>query len=654
MTKAQRVSVPLLTLALVLTAASTHGVPAPDGPAQAAPPDSTRRIVDTTVVVDRFVPVSTSYVRGGDSDISLGSRMNTILNPGLGWLVTNSIMIERKSYRTREAEDLSQNIGGRASRAEEGVYALDFSFGDSYSRKKTLGLARFGKEIIYNNTSADFNYSYSKPLLGAKQSVLAVNASGRRGTNDFKYDRALSGGLTASLSYAFGNLASLSGGFGTSRSRESSDVGSIKFAAMPSSGDTMRAGFIFGKPEAKVVSVDYSRIYGVERTVMLPLGNALEILDDPSKANREVTKQRGEDLLVTSSVAPFPFIGVDIQFHRTVQSQSYAVDRRLSGASEDNDLTANARYQYASSGLFTAQVSTSQANNDYGPLSLSSFKERDHTISMSLSQKISDSLSVSLGGTSYLKQRFFSKRDVNPRDVDYLYYHGEASIRATPVRRITTDVTLAADRYETINIDQTYSGDNRNDYQYRVGPTITLRPSNWFSISQDYMVKIEYTDFVYTEDKNYLNRTTTLNTAAGFTIFKPLSLSIKHSYLMKDTGSYLMREGERRYNRSNQNVEHGLFFDMAYLVQRDFTIRAQADFRTQRNNVLGAVGGAKGVVSSSLFESGGMRIGFVRNKRIPGGGSINLDVSYVRRYGPYLTQERKEYWDVNSNITLKF
>jgi hypothetical protein len=636
---------------------SAAGMPAspPDAPPPASSPsDSTGRVVDTTVVVDRFVPTSISYVKGSEVDISLGSRMNTTINPGRGWTFSNSLSIERRRYRARQMEDISQNIGGRAAKSEADVYVLDFSVGESYSRKKTLGLGRFGKEIVYNNQNADLNYTFSKPLLGAAQSLLAISAAGRRGTNDFKYDRSLSGSMSGALNYSLGERLNLSGGFGTSRRRESSDIGRIKFAAMPSSGDTLRGGLSYGRSDTRILEVNYSRIDGIERTVMPPLGNSLEILDDPSKAAKEEAKRKGEDLSVNSSLEPFSFLSLQFRFQHSAQSQKYAVDKRLSVESENTDLSANTTYRYAESGVMSVQISMSESVDDYGPLSLSSSKERGHTIGMSLSQKISDSLSINLSGTSYLKQRYYAKRDVNPRDADYLYYHGEGSIKASPLPRVSTDVTMAADRYETINIDRTLSNDNRVDYQYRVGPMITLKPTRWVSISQDYNVRIEYTDFVYTEDKNYLNRTTTLNSTANFTVFRPLTFNFKHSYLMKDTGSYLMREGERRYNRTNENREQSLFLDMRYQVQREFTIKAQADFRNQRNSVFGLVEGRKAVVSSALSESGGMRVGFVRNKKVGRAGSVNLDVSYVRRYGPYMTKERREYWDVNSNITLKF
>jgi hypothetical protein len=651
--RASAVSTVLALLFIGSTAGMAASPPNPSDPAS-APSDNTGRVIDTTAVVDRFAPTSSSYVKGSEIDISLGSRMNMTINPGSDWTLTNSLAIERRRFRAREMEDVNRSLGGRATKSKADVYALDFSVGESYSRKRTLGLGRFGKEIIYNNENASLDYTFSKPLLGAAQSLFAFSAAGRRGLNDFKYDRSIAGSLSGALNYSVGKVISVSGGFGTNRRRESSDIGSIKFAPMPSSGDTLRGGFSYTRSEGSALRVNYSRMGGVERTVMPPLGNSLEILDDPSKAAKEEAKHKGEELSVNSTIEPFSFLSMEFQFQHSAVSQKYVVDKRLSMEREDTDLSANATYQYAKFGVMSVQMSMSESGDDYGPLSLSSFKERGHTVGMSLSQKISDSLSVNLSGTSYLKQRYYSKRDINPRDADYLYYHGEASIKASPVPRISTDVTMAADRYETINIDRTLSGDNRVDYQYRVGPMITLRPARWVSLSQDYTVKIEYTDFVYTEDKNYLNRTTTLNSSANFTVFRPLTFVVRHSYLMKDTGSYLMREGEQRYNRSNENREQILFLDMRYLVQRDFTIKAQADFRNQRNSVFGTLDGRKAVVAATLSESGGMRVGFVRNKKIGRAGSVNLDISYVRRYGPYMTEERREYWDVNSNITLKF
>ena len=115
-----------------------------------------------------------------------------------------------------------------------------------------------------------------------------------------------------------------------------------------------------------------------------------------------------------------------------------------------------------------------------------------------------------------------------------------------------------------------------------------------------------------------------------------------------------MRAGERRYSKSNGSIEHSLFLDATYRVNPDLTIRAATDFRNQQNNYFGVRGGERVITSRNIFESGGMRVGFVKKRNIGSAGAVDLNVSYVRNFGQYITEERRKYWDVNSAVTLKF
>ena len=81
---------------------------------------------------------------------------------------------------------------------------------------------------------------------------------------------------------------------------------------------------------------------------------------------------------------------------------------------------------------------------------------------------------------------------------------------------------------------------------------------------------------------------------------------------------------------------------------------AEVDFRTQESNRLGFVGGDKVVVSSNVYESGGMKLGIRRERKFWGNGRVDLDINYVRRFGPYISPERREYWDIDSSIAFNF
>ena len=644
-----------LALQLLWSSAPRAGASRGDTTATDPPPAAAETPVDTAKAVDRFVPAITSYVTSTDADVSLGNRMDIETDVGRGWTLANSISIDRRSYRQRALQELSESFTNTATKAHPGLYMLKLNIGEKYRKSKSLGLGRFGQDIIFDNEDAGVKFVLTKPILKSAASRLALTAGARKGMNDFKFDRALSGSASGAINYAFGELLNVRGGGWISGRRETSDIGKARFGPLRSNADSLNAGLSYGAGAKKTLKVAYSVYNGVDRKVMPPLGNTYEVLNDPTKAKQEETRNRLEALDISSFLQPFTFLLLDFKFSHEIVDAAYKVDTRLSNNSESNYLDAAASYQYASEGSVKFTVSTRDDVSDYGPVSLSSYREREHIVGVGLNQMIGEPISVTASGSGALKQRFYLKQDQNPRDADYLYYRGDLGFKATTKnRKVSTDVKMTVDRYETINIDNTLSRDNRVDYKYQVGPTITVGPAAWVSISQDYILKIEYTDFVFTENKNYLNRTTSLNTRANFKIFSALRLGFMHGYFMRDTGSYLMRGAGRRYSPTNDTRDNTLGLDFSYEVSPGFDMKIRSDFSIQRNQVFGSKEGRKIVVSTSTVESGGMRAGFTRTKKFGESGDINLDISYMRYYGPYITPENREYVEANSTITLKF
>ncbi len=607
-----------------------------------------------SISVDTFIPVWKSFINADDSDVSMGSEMAVASLPGSDWMMNSVLRVEKKVYRARDMEDVSEQLSNNAIKERPGLYRIMVMLGETYTKKKTLGLARYGKDLVFDTKSAVVNASYTKPLLGANSSQVAFIGDARGGTQDFKYDKSLSGGLSGLFTYGLGGLLQLRAGGGVSYKRERSEIGSIVFAGLPSRSDTVRMEVEYGRDVRKILRVGYERSSGVERRVTPPRGSSLEILDDPSLAQEEEARLNSERLEIDSHMKIFPFLSVTIDFNHELSSRRQKVDTRLSKETEETSISALTEYRFSKSGRISITASTRDKMDDYGPLSLSSFTEKEKKIMLKAKQDITDSLSVNLSGNATLRQRFFKKREANPRDADYLRYQFEGSVRASPHPRVQADIGGLIIRNETINIDRTLSGDNRVDYQYRVGPKIRLKPTGWLDLSQEYMIRIEYTDFVYKENENYLDRTTNMITNANIAVLRPLRLNIRHVYLMRDSGSYLLRDGIRKYNRDGENFEYGLFLRAQYRPVLDLTFIAEADFRTQENNRLGFREGEKVVVNSIVYDSGGLKLGIIRKRSFWEDGKIDLDISYVRRFGPYLSAERREYWVVNSSIAYTF
>jgi hypothetical protein len=144
-------------------------------------------------------------------------------------------------------------------------------------------------------------------------------------------------------------------------------------------------------------------------------------------------------------------------------------------------------------------------------------------------------------------------------------------------------------------------------------------------------------------------------TRATFWFYRSI-MKIDHRYQFVDTGSYLEPPGggERLYGRTNESFEHRIDFRYEYTPTPDFSIFTRSNYRFQESNRLGEVDGGLGVVSSRYTDSGEMRLGASRAAKVTEYGKVDLNVAWVKRFGPNLTPERREFWEVDCNVVITF
>ncbi len=620
----------------------------------AAADETTEDEADSTRV-DRIKPVWTSSMRAGFSDLSLGSTMLIKLDPGCDWLVNGSVNINKQTYRGRDVEGLSETMTANATKLLPGLFMFNAAMVEMYNKKTTLGMSRYGKDIVFDSKNINMKMTVDRKFLKASRSQIQVNGSLNRGLEDFKFDSEMMGGAGGFLGYSIGDYLDVCGGIGASSSRESSEIGPVKFDGLTSRMDSIGAYLKCGKGKEKLIDAKYTRRKGVKRVVNLPKGNYLQVLDDPESALREESHRRTENFELKSFVQPFGFLSIRVNFKHGFSRMKNMVDERLDRESENSEIATTARYQYASRGTATVTIQNAKSSDDRGPQSISSYDEKAKSVAVSISHLFADSLSVSIRGASSLKQKFFKKYEQNPRDADVLSYYGSALLKSKLFERISVVIDVSAGRYERVNIDRSLSGDNRFEYNYKLSPSYTVKPSGWIELKQKYTIKIDYTDFVYRAEENFLNRNTTVETMASFRIKSSITCRFKHLYLLKDTGSYRERGGgERAYSPFGEDIDNDLGLALMYTPSEGFEVLAKADFRNQKSNQLGDIGGRTGVISSVMYDSGGLVLGFKRKRKFAGKGEVDLDVSYVRRFGPNLAEIAREYWDVDASITYNF
>ena len=618
-----------------------------------APADSAA--ADTTSI-DRVRPVWTSKMQGSENSISLGTTMNVAIDAGHGWILGHTTSITKKTYRGRDQDEINQQLMNTASKIVPGFLTLNMRIGENYLSKTLTGLARYGKDLVVENEQAAVDATLTRPFLFARKGQISVRAEASQGQNDFKYDERISGGVGGYLWYGFGDLVTIDGGFGTSRDNESSEITEdVAWRGLPSEADTVRANLDYGGGDRKVLSLSYKRTMGTVRKVTPPRGNSLEILDDPTAAVQEEERRKSEIFSLASRVTPTDYLSIEFEFDHEINDQKNKVDTRLSKEIEETFAKATVSWRYARRGNLSITMENAISTYFYGTTSLSNYDGREKKLGFSLTHSITDSLRVSFRGATSLRQKFIEKKEANPRDRDDVYEGLSAKLESYPFGSLKADVEFSMDRRETINIDASLSGDNRVDWLYRFVPRLSMEPFSWLDLSQQYQLRWESTEFTYDENNNDLDRTMTVETDAKIRFSKPLGFSFRHKYNFRDSGSYLRyTDGVRRYNRNAENTENSIWLKMDYRPAEGYALRAEANFRYQENDRLRTQAGQSVVVSRSIYDTGGLRLGFDRSRAIFGGGKLEMSVDWVRRFGPNLTPERKEFWDVDANVSFAF
>ncbi|MBN2184471.1 MAG: hypothetical protein JW746_04000 [Candidatus Krumholzibacteriota bacterium] len=638
----------ILALALIVFVSGAEAAP-PSPQAPPLPADS------TSAGIDRFSIKSTSTLRFTETYQLGETGLSSAYMGGGGWIYNSNLNISKKKFRGRDMSMIFENFLGAASKNVSGLYTLRLSVEDMYSRQTSLGISQYGKEIIMETKSAGAELEYQKARFGASKTKFFVSGTGSGGQQDFKYNKTFEAETGGYQNYRMGDKIGLSGGFGTSFKREASDVGPIEFNGITSRVDTIRAALEIGGGDTKFLAVKYSKKMGTLRKVDPPLGNSMQILDNPEDAKKEENRLKGELLEVEMEIEPLDYLSVKVEFEHNYSDDKYLVEDRRNKEIETNDLSGSIAYRYCDDGSLAISMTRGESDTEYGPTSVASYRIKDYMLNGSVKHTLHDSLSVSLRGSMTLKQKFFKKKEQNPRDADYLSSSLSGTINAYLFRVIRTSITGLVSRRETINIDATLSGDNRVDSQYKFVPELSITPARWVTLKQAFEIKMDYTEFTFEPDKNYLNRNTVLTTDASFMIARPLLFRFSHMYQMKDTGSYLLREGGTRlYGPTNENFEHKLSMDLRYTPKEDMTFFVETQFKDQVSNSVGFLDGKKVIRSSSPSESGNFRIGAENKTEFTDRGRLDLDIAYVKRYGPFISEDRRQFWEIQANFTLDF
>ncbi len=623
-----------------------------------------------SVIGIRFVPVYTNKIAGDVSSVLMNNGFRTAMQTPWGSLFNFQVSLEEKHYRLQDKFDENNNLSAYVIHTFNVFTKGSLGFTDSRVFNRSIIPGGRFQDYIFNDKSVNGTAVYQRRLLpgGGPFKSFAFDASGRgsavQGERTYKDDQTLaaaaSGGFTGELR---SRLARVDARGGHRETWDRSETSLTVFDDLGSTEDSLSTGVFFEMGDSILVDADYV-YYEAQRLWADQAQGSL----GSQQGGVENVFQESERKSVRSSRFAVRAKVLD-DFRLTVsgthdkQLLDYAVQKTRFSNTVGDGIKGEFSYVAPWKTVATVSLENNKTLRDFGPLSVSSYDDTRRLASMSLTHRFHKDFNIQLDGSTQLTRSEYLDKEANPRDRDQVDTSAGLKITSRLHERLTGTVNLGYSASDFINIDSSQSENNRTRRLYELRPGFVYIMNQYFIVTQTYGVVIEYTEFDYTEEDNFLDRNLIFTNRFDFRPMRRVKFVLDYSYNFHDNGSYLPDpitgndelsvQGEDRRDRVIMRVNYNVLQRMirpineTVDVEQQFSIFAEQRYnRFEDRSVL--------TDSKTVTTDGQITVGTEGRYNWGKGRSFNFMLARVKRFARFGSDKEKDYWDMRSEFVWPF
>jgi len=624
-----------------------------------------------SVIGIRFVPVYTNKITGDVSSVLMNNGFKTTMQTPFGSLFNFQVGLEEKHYRLQDKFDENNFLSASVIHTFNVFTRGSLGFVDSrVFNRSTIPGGRF-QDYIFNDKSVNGAAVYDRTIRPHSTPFKSIHfdANGRgsavQGERTYKNDQTLAaaagGGLTGELR---SRLARVDARGGHRETWDRSETSLTVFDDLGSNEDSLSTGVFFELGDSILVDADYV-YYDAERLWADQAQGSL----GGQQSGVENVFQEFERKSVRSTRFAMRAKVLD-NFHVNVsathdkQLLDYAVQKTRYSNTVGDGLKGEVLYTAPWKKTAAAVIlENTETLRDFGPLSVSSYNDTRRLASLSLRHDFHKEFSIQLDGSTQLTRSEYLDTEANPRDRDQVDTSVGFKISSLLHQRLTGTVNLGYSASDFINIDASQSGNNRTRRLYELRPGFVYVMNQYLIVTQTYGVVIEYTEFDYADEDNFLDRNLIFTNRFDFRPASRIHFALDYAYNFHDNGSYLPDpitgedelsvQGEDRRDRVILRVKYQVLSRMVRSInetadlEQQFSIFAENRYnRFEDRSVL--------TDSKTVNTDGQVSLGTEGRYQFGKGRSFNFFLARVKRFARFGSDKEKDYWDMRSEFTWPF
>lgn len=610
-------------------------------------------------------PVYTGNINGNVTFVQMKNDLRTTTSAGFGSRLMANISLDKKLYRLQDRSEEGKLLGASFNHRFSQAVSFDLGFNERRQFNRAALAGGRLQDFILNDRSinATFlrqeNISRSRFRWDGRMGGAVVG-----GEKTFKNDDTQWGSVNGGAAYTVGVMGSKITVRGRAAHKQTWETSTTKSGVdvfelesfqrtdvEPLGGgeDSLAASVNVRLNDSLYVQAEYTDYVGTRSYADQARGSlgSQQTGSDNLIWEKETRKSRAVN--VVFQARPVQGFTLNVNSRHSVVGADYATQNTRFSETTTDEIGADINYASRLGPVFTSRMSRSEQFRDLGPQSVGSFDEVRKSFAIQGTQKLSRRTNLNVGYDTRISQSFYIDKS-NPRDRDQL--DNAVTARLTSViwvDKVDVAVPFSWTTSDFVNIDRTQSSNNRRKSRYDFRPRINFKINPKFSISQEYWLSLEFTDFDFNETDNTLDRNVNFMNEFRYQLTTAISTKMIYRLELHDRGSYLplVPGGERFLEKDREDRRDRMALGMQYRINANLSAVVDYDYSQKVDRTVST--GFEQVTSD-----GGIIGGIVGRYNWGPGRDLRLELKKANRFGSFNTEAQNDYWVMNSEIKYTF
>lgn len=583
---------------------------------------------------------------------------------GTNLSAVGNLSIKDTEYRLRDRKTNQKNLSANViwSVTPAFVFNSALTSSNTFDRVVTSSAATGAvlQDLSIDTQKAEAGVKYFKALTRGLVATTAANGAVFKHQETSLDQDGIEGYVNGSIRYAtevpeilghsIGHRVRVLGRGYLGESAVSALSGATKNEGLGRDADSLSAAVEYAFTDSANIELRYRQGNMVNRYMDLPRGVYLDQQFDQERI-QETQYATGESIVLDAFTPLVGQAALRLTTEHTVTADSFAVEKSRFRKTTLDLVRGVVDYTFKRGTTVSANLERREMINDYGPQSLAGFDEKRQSLRLSAAHQFTKTLDATLQAGTSIVQTFYQAGDVNPRDRDQLDQGASLRINSRYFRKFDLGVYMSVSQTKFVNISASLSQDNRRETTYDLRPEITYRFNDRLSVKQGYGVNIEFTEFTYTANDNFLDRNFSFANTIDYRLTDRLNTKVYYSLRLHDRGSYLTppEGGERLLDITQEDRIDQMNISFNFRINTHLSISGKNEYSRRRDRFV-----ASG--RETIFTDGGIEFGVNGQYELFGAPDRNLkfNLKKVNRYGRFSDPRQEDYWDMSSSLSFAF